>query len=161
MDYKVETKNSLWEVTLRKGCYSDRTEDHYFFSGNSEEEVWHFVKLWAKMDPEWKQPENPIWEEPVGLVYNGEKFLVRLGTEEKEEDVNWDVSYGAAFEVYIKRLEVIYVNPAEDGLSCSVCGKIDPFTVRERACGFSEEINNIKVMEVICDACEREHLMDI
>lgn len=45
-------------------------------------------------------------------------------------------------------------------MTCTECGKQDE-TVRERACGYDEDVNNRIVMEVICDACENEHLMDI
>ncbi len=43
---------------------------------------------------------------------------------------------------------------------CEVCGKSDK-TVKERECGYSADVENKKVKEVICDACEHEHCMDI
>lgn len=45
-------------------------------------------------------------------------------------------------------------------LKCRSCGKKDK-TVKKRICGYSKEINGTEVWEVICDACEHEHLMDI
>ncbi len=45
-------------------------------------------------------------------------------------------------------------------LKCEVCGT-EKEDVSVRACGYSYEINNTKVMERICDSCEHEHLMDI
>lgn len=100
----VETKNSLWEVVLSSGCYSDYGEDHYVFSGNSEEEVWTFVKLWAKASLE------QYWR-GRGLIYNGEQFLVYPAREDPDQDIDWDTRYGDAKDVRISRLEVIYVNP--------------------------------------------------
>jgi hypothetical protein len=44
--------------------------------------------------------------------------------------------------------------------TCEECGKRDK-TVRERACGYSEEIHGVELMETVCDACEHEHIMDI
>ena len=44
LPYKVEMKPTIWEVTLERGSYSDRTEEHLFFSGNTQEEVWEFFK---------------------------------------------------------------------------------------------------------------------
>jgi hypothetical protein len=43
---------------------------------------------------------------------------------------------------------------------CQVCHQAKP-DVRERACGYSADINGTEVMEVICDSCEQEHLNDI
>jgi len=47
-----------------------------------------------------------------------------------------------------------------DYQKCSSCGKQDE-TVVARECGYSKEINDESVIEIICDACEHEHLMDI
>lgn len=49
----------------------------------------------------------------------------------------------------------------KDGkLVCESCHKVKA-DVSERNCGYSEEINGTVVIEIICDACEHEHLMDI
>lgn len=46
-------------------------------------------------------------------------------------------------------------------LTCFLCGKQDE-TVNNRACGYYEDVHNDPThMEIICDACENEHLMDI
>lgn len=45
-------------------------------------------------------------------------------------------------------------------LTCENCGKSDE-TVDEIYCGFELDVNNDKVVEVICEACEYQHLMDI
>lgn len=44
--------------------------------------------------------------------------------------------------------------------TCKECGKKDS-TVHRRACGYHLDVNNKTVMEVVCNACEYEHLMDI
>ena len=100
-NYKVETKGSLWEVSLEHGCYSDWDIEYYIFSGNSEEEVWEFIKIWASqggVQDDWA----------YGLVWNNRKFQFR---EEEEEEMNWDTDYGDALKVKIHRANVIYVNP--------------------------------------------------
>ena len=43
---------------------------------------------------------------------------------------------------------------------CEGCHKRDS-TVAFRNCGYIEEIYNRILTELICDACEHEHLMDI
>ena len=48
----------------------------------------------------------------------------------------------------------------KEELTCSVCGKQGK-TVSIRICGYIQEIHEREVLEVICDACEHEHLMDI
>ncbi len=48
----------------------------------------------------------------------------------------------------------------EEKLKCSVCGKEDE-TVSIRECGYQKDVNNASLYEIICDACEHEHLMDI
>lgn len=45
-------------------------------------------------------------------------------------------------------------------LQCEECGKRDE-TVEKIECGYQLEINNKHVFEVICDACEQEHLNEI
>lgn len=45
-------------------------------------------------------------------------------------------------------------------MKCDDCEKEKP-DVSERFCGYSEEINGTQVLEVVCDECEHEHLMDI
>lgn len=42
MEYKIEKKPTLWHIDLRRGAYSDRTEDHVFIGANSAEEAWLF-----------------------------------------------------------------------------------------------------------------------
>lgn len=45
-------------------------------------------------------------------------------------------------------------------LVCEDCKKSDD-TVEERFCVYHLEINDEEVSEIICDACEYEHMMDI
>lgn len=45
-------------------------------------------------------------------------------------------------------------------MECSSCGKENE-TVKERKCGYMDEIHDKKVLEIVCDKCENEHLMDI
>ena len=54
----------------------------------------------------------------------------------------------------------VTVEEASDELTCCECGKQDD-TVRERACASQDEINDCEVLEVICDACEQEHIWEI
>lgn len=45
-DYKVETKPTLWHITLDQGAYSDRDEMHYFIRANDRDEAWHLFKAY-------------------------------------------------------------------------------------------------------------------
>ena len=44
--------------------------------------------------------------------------------------------------------------------TCTECGKKDS-TVHRRACVYSADVHNEVVMEIVCDACEHEHALDI
>jgi hypothetical protein len=104
--HKVEGKGSWFQVTLESGCYSDWNIMFYVFAGNSIEEVWELVKIWAK--------DGGIDSEDfdqIGLIYNDERFQFGdLPDYEKDREIRWDTEYGDAFLVQIKRLNVIYVN---------------------------------------------------
>lgn len=45
-------------------------------------------------------------------------------------------------------------------LTCEECGKQDD-TVSVLFCGYAEDLYNEQVQEIICEACEYEHCMDI
>ena len=91
-------KGSLFVVTLEHGAYSDWEIEHYLFSGNDENEVWEFVKIWAT--------ENPPSEWQHALIWGDKRYEYR-----RKKKIDWDNAYGDAFEVNIKRAEVIYVDP--------------------------------------------------
>lgn len=102
--FKVEAKGSLWEVTLENGAYSSWDIEHYIFSGNSQDEVWEFVKIWA--DNGGIDKGSPC----CGLVYGDERHQFSILPDYGEE-VDWDTCYGDAYKVEITRAHVIYVNP--------------------------------------------------
>ncbi len=43
---------------------------------------------------------------------------------------------------------------------CESCGKKNK-TVEERWCGYHQEVDGKKLVEIVCDACEQQHLDDI
>lgn len=115
LPFKVEAKGSLYEVTLSEGAYSDHNIYFYIFSGNSDEEVWEFVKVWAKSGG---IPNN----DKLGLVWNTRKFQYAehdLQTQfykkqwGQSDSLDWDSAYGDAYDVTITRASVIYVRPEE------------------------------------------------
>ena len=102
--YKVEAKGSLWEVTLECGEYSDWDIKHFIFSGNNEEEVWEFIKIWAN--------EGGIGGDSFkwGLVWNGQQHQF-APLPDWNIGMHWGTGYGDAFKVEIKRAHVVYVKP--------------------------------------------------
>jgi len=101
-NYKVETKGSLWEVELISGHYDGWDVEYHIFSGNSEEEVWEFIKIWASQGGIQNNWNNWIY----GLVWNNRKFQFR-----EKEEMDWQTVCGDALKVEIHRANVIYVNP--------------------------------------------------
>ena len=113
-DYKIEMKPTYWDVTLEKGCYSDREEEHLYFCANSQEEVWHFLKrflndIWNNED--WNCIGAVILTDDEGKTidkYATEGFIKK--SEENNDEIDYTSDYGDAWGVTIKRLNVIYFN---------------------------------------------------
>jgi len=101
-DYKVEAKGSLWEISLETGSYSDWNIEHFIFSGNSAEEVWEFVKIWATQ----RGDEDDFIK---GLRWGERKF--QYEKKEEWEEIDWNHDSWEVYEVKIKRANVVYVNP--------------------------------------------------
>lgn len=99
--YKVESKGSLWQVEISSGAYSDYRTNFYVFAGNSEEEIWEYIKIWAKEEGSYP-----------ALIWKGNKFEgKRRDYWDEDREINWETDYGDASDVDIKRLDVVYVNP--------------------------------------------------
>lgn len=99
-DYKVETKPSYWKVTLSHGCYSDASEEHLFFSGNSEDEVWIFL---CRYIDDIASESKYSWDKK-NLKWANKKHENKYS----EYENDFDTDYGYCYEVDIKRLNVIY-----------------------------------------------------
>jgi hypothetical protein len=106
MEYKVEAKGSLWWVKLSNGAYSSYQENVYIFSGNSQEEIWEFVKIWAK------QGGFDSGLLMLGLEWNDRKYQYKEMPDWYDE-MDWDHAYGNSYKVDIERVTVIYVNPTK------------------------------------------------
>jgi len=109
-NYKVETKNSLWEVVFSKGCYSDAQENHFVFVGNSVEEIKLFVKQWwseegfVQKEFHYGKPAVKFFDE----LWADKKLW---GCEEESEEIDEDTDYGDTWNCSINKLDVIYVSP--------------------------------------------------
>lgn len=72
-----------------------------------------------------------------------------------EEIIKWCES---EIKEYEKLIKLIKKGKYE---TCSECGKSDE-TVYGRNCGYSADVgNNPNDWEVVCDACEEQHCLDI
>lgn len=105
--YKVEAKGSLWVVTLERGEYSDWQITHYLFSGNSEEEVWELVKVWAVAQEKIDDCFGLIWGQRAFQFGTLPDWKIRT----KDMGIDVSTSYGDCLEVKITRASVIYVRP--------------------------------------------------
>ncbi len=102
LPFKVEAKGSLWEVLIERGSYSDHEEWHYIFSGNSLEEAWEFVKIWAKAGGLGEYPGNSV----MWMLFLDDKGRQIEKFNLKDGDMLYD-----NLCVHITRANVIYVNP--------------------------------------------------
>lgn len=111
--YKTEAQSYLFHVVLNNGSYSEYFELHYLFSGNSEEEVWEYLKIFFE---ESKTDTCTCLESPClcrfsALIWEDRKYKRSISDEDCD---TWDTdTYGECFNVSIYREHVIYVNPQE------------------------------------------------
>ena len=103
-DYKVEMKPTIWQVKLSHGCYSDYSEEHLFFAGNNEDEIWLF--LCRYIEDIAKESDYLCGGYKLALKYGDKKYL---STKYKGdiEDIYWSSVYDIN-DVEINRLNVIY-----------------------------------------------------
>lgn len=95
-NHKIEVRHNMWHVTLSHGDYSDYTETHLFFSGNSSEEVWHHLKQFAD--------EGGLNEGYMrAFKYEGEIYQYK--------ETALEIKYYDIEDVEIEPLELIFVNP--------------------------------------------------
>lgn len=102
MDYKIETKPSLWEAVVSHGSFSDADQDNFFISANTREEAWHlFKKFWLAEYEEhtWKRPILKLDDKVLGVeVFIPDDWKTRLehfkrrrlSYESDEVDEYWD-----------------------------------------------------------------------
>jgi len=107
-EYKIEMKPTYWEVIIESGCYSDKTEAHLVFSGNSEEEIWEFLK---RYEDDVCIYDNLLCGDcsdgaSLAIKWNENTYLSKKFTGNKE-DVDWSSDYDIG-NIKIKRLNVIY-----------------------------------------------------
>ena len=109
-DYKVETKPTYWKVKLSSGCYSDYNEEHLFFAGNDEDEIWNF--LCRYIEDITKENSEYLFGlslgDPMAMKYKDKKYISEKYNGD-EEDVRWGGNYEIT-NVDIERLNVIYFN---------------------------------------------------
>ena len=81
-EYKIEMKPSYWHAIISSGQYSDYTEEHLFFAGNTAEEVWNFLCRYKESLYEGGQYTYDVlalkWNETVYISpkYTGDKEAV-------------------------------------------------------------------------------------
>ena len=102
---KIETKPSIWHITLSHGCYSDYSEYHYFVHANSRDEA---VLLFKKFATEKPKEIASGYEFYYGLVFeDGERYVYQQ-PKEKDEVIDWETDYGQAYNIVVEMLKVIY-----------------------------------------------------
>jgi hypothetical protein len=92
LSFKVETKNTVWHITVSHGEYSDYTEHHFFISANDRAEAIFAFKQY-------------IVQNPVSYIteydFDGDLFL--LGRDATKPRYGWDKA-----DVELEMLPVIY-----------------------------------------------------
>lgn len=103
MDYKIESKPTLWWCSLSRGCYSDRENQDLFFRANDVDEAWLFLVEYLKETNKGRGllcgTQAVIWTEDKKAC---------VVDDPKDVYVDWDTDYGTAWGVVIRMLPVIY-----------------------------------------------------
>ena len=111
MDYKIEMKPTYWEVVLSSGRYSDYSENHLFFAGNDENEIWNFLCRYIDDINKDEIKSEYLFgsvKNPTAMKFNDKKYLSENYIGEKDE-IDWS-DYCEIVNVEINRLNVIYFN---------------------------------------------------
>ena len=104
-DYKVELKPTYWDVILERGEYSDYEQEHLYFAGNVEEEIWIFLCRYLDSVSD-KDRYGQFGA--IQLCEDANKMFVTKELSERIKERGWDVRNSDIWSVTIKRLEVIY-----------------------------------------------------
>lgn len=106
-DYKIETKPTLWEVTLESGAYSDWSLENYFIRANDRDEAWYlFKRYWETEEPAKDNDRRynlVLWDNEYRTL---EEFQVKTPDPEYPSR-EFDTDYGRAYGVHIHQLNVI------------------------------------------------------
>jgi hypothetical protein len=110
-NYKVETRQGIWEIITSHGSYSDYTEDHYFIRANTKDEVWHlFKEYWDDISKDGRNEFHAL------LVFETQQYIPTKDGKPIESPFldkwGWDTNYGDANEVTIKPLDLIVFSNA-------------------------------------------------
>ena len=85
LNFKTETRHSIWHVKFWKGEYSDYVEKHLFFSANNPEEVWHYLKEYLLTDLFFEEDD---YDKNYPNLYKSEEFGV-ISRPAKEGYYGW------------------------------------------------------------------------
>jgi len=101
-DYKVEEKQSLWDVELGYSSYADYVESHLYFYAKSENEVWNLLcryiqDVYDNSEKKWREVEMIILR-PHNYEADHEIYI--CNNKIYDEDI--------AHRIEIKRLKVIH-----------------------------------------------------
>lgn len=99
---KIETKPTIWHITLAKGCYSDYWEYHHFVKANDRDEAIFIFKQFVIEN----RDEKPFKGE-YGIVFSDttERFQFR---DKSGRELDWEPNYGDAMDCDLEMLKVIY-----------------------------------------------------
>jgi len=96
-EYKIETRPTIYHITVSSGEYSDYSESHYFLRANDLEEAQFLFKRY------WKDVNVQDGFDANCLVFkNGEHY-----NPFNKEDPDWSSDYGDAQDVDIEMLDLI------------------------------------------------------
>jgi hypothetical protein len=111
-NYKIETKNSLFQVTLEKGVYSDYRKAVLVFSATSHEHVWRIICELHKnrVDKETTQLGELTTKQYLDIVITDTLESKEFGSYPAPYTGNYLSDPYETIEITIKKLNVIYTN---------------------------------------------------
>ena len=113
-DYQIKTLNSLYEITMERGSYSDKEQWNFFISAFDEKSAWVFFCRYYDYNfgddrklqycLEWKEGRERF----IPGKFKALKTTWRCIPEDAEDPINWDTDYGEACDVTIRNVDCIY-----------------------------------------------------
>lgn len=102
--YKIENLPKIWWCKVSNGCYSNYSEDNYFFNCDSPAEAFEFLAEYLR------ETEGNVGTSSSKMLLWGKEEALIYGQKEEGEYGTSDSSYGTGYDCEISMLPVIFLS---------------------------------------------------